>query len=357
MNAENFAVLAPDTDSKSLDILIEILAGKGKKSSVVKPETIEEAAVSDAEVLVLVLSREPRRRQKEISDEVLNALRNRKVIGIGFGAAELFGKLGLEINSDATADASVIRSPKINVEKSSEVWKPSLRTPFVAYELPPISDPDAMGREGGPPMLFDDNLAMYVPKWSHHCSVVDVIARWTWDENYAPIARQGNHTLVGLAAPSTSWTPQYRDFFHDLAMSVHTRRSEPFTRAEWDITPPGTYQVRLAKCNSTDEPFSCTYYFKFARPTPFSAHLQHKESQHVMLFFYGDNKERWDRKDTNDSARQRADERPLEISVDMTEADLTGPQKGLWRLDIVNFDCDHAADCSLKIEYLGISGD
>ena len=239
------------------------------------------------EVLVLVLSRKPRRRAfSKIGDEVFHALRNRKIVGIGHGAAQLFGKLGLEINSDATADASLVRTPSITVQESSDVWKPSLQEPFVAHELPPVTDPDA-SREDGSPMYMDDNVAMYIPRWSHHCSVVDVIARWTGDENYAPIARQGNHTLVGLAAPATSWTPQYRDFFHDLAMLVHAHRLEPFTRAEWDITPPGTYQVQLARGGSTDEPCRKNYYFRFTKPTLFSAHLQHKESQHLMLLFTG----------------------------------------------------------------------
>ena len=245
MDTKSFAVLAPASDSKSLNTLAEILAGSGDGSAVVKAETIDEAILSDAEVLVLVLPRE--RRPIENRDEVLSALRNRKIIGVGRGSAQLFGRLGLEIHSDFTLDDSLNRTPSINVEKTSALWQTSLQESFVAYELPPVSDPNATQKNGAP-VYVDDNIAMFIPEWSHHCSVVDVIARWVAPrETHAPIVRQGNHTLVGLAAPVVSWTPQYRVFFHDLAMSVYASRLTPFRRVQWDTTPPVLCHVLLVR--------------------------------------------------------------------------------------------------------------
>ena len=84
-----FAVLLTDTDSTSSETLIEILEGRDRKRSIVKAETIQEAIASEAEVIVLQTKRDP-----EMSDEILEKLKSYKVIGIGYGAAQVLDLCG-----------------------------------------------------------------------------------------------------------------------------------------------------------------------------------------------------------------------------------------------------------------------
>ena len=188
-----FAVLSIDTDSTSSETLIEILEGGDRKRSIVKAETIQEAIASEAEVMVLQTKRDP-----EMSDEILEKLKGYKVIGIGYGTAQLFGHLGLEINGGACAHNPSDCTPTISFDENTLIRNSGLKEAFNAFEL----SPDTMHQ--------DANFAMYIPRKSHLRSVVEVIARWTGDENYGSIVRQGNCIMIGLDAPPPTWTPQYR---------------------------------------------------------------------------------------------------------------------------------------------------
>ena len=68
-------------------------------------ESLKRAVASGAEVLVIVL---PRSRDP-YSDDLIEGLKKKKVIGIGYGAAQLFGQLELEINGGACA--TLVRCP------------------------------------------------------------------------------------------------------------------------------------------------------------------------------------------------------------------------------------------------------
>jgi len=325
-----FAVFAPDADTTDAKTLVDILAGDDKQFSVVKVDTIQEAIASKANVLALQMNRF---HQTKVSNDVIEALKSRKVIGIGYGAAQLFEKLGLEINGGACAHNPNDYTPRINIERNTIIGESVLGEPIVAFELP--SDAAHL----------DVNFAMYIPRKSHLRSVVDVIARWAGDENYAPIVRQGNYVMLGLAAPPTTWTPKYRKIFHNLAIALHARKPEPFSTAKWEITKPGTYKFELAKGRNTEELTNKTFYFQFAEATTFSAYLEHEGSEEVMLLFMDEkSREHLIRKDAYQGE-------PLEISIDITSEDIQGIGDSYWRLKVTNFDSAHTANCSLVIEY------
>ena len=325
-----FAVLSGEIDTASMQVLTAILGGGDKQLPVVEVRSVRDAIGSKADVLIFPANH-PIESQMGFHD--LEDLKECKVIGIGRGAARLFGKMGLEITSGACASSRDLQ-PSITVENSEllgESW--SGKSPIVAFELP--------SEEGE----YDFNFAMYIPRKSHLCSVVDVIARWDGDENYAPIVRQGNCVMIGLAAPASTWTPAYRQLFRELAYALRDRKVEPFATAKWDVTKPGTYNFKLAKGRSTTELSGKTFYFKFAEPTTFTAHLEHEGSNSIMFHFMGE-------RDYEHITRMDAHEgEPLEISIDITDGDLWNIGDRYWRLRVVNFDKEHTADCTLRIEY------
>ena len=330
-----FAVSLTDTDSTSPEALIEILEEGNKQRPIVKADTLEEAIASEAEIIILQV-----KRNQEISDEILERLKNHKVIGIGYGAAQLFGHLGLEINEGACAH-DPDSPPRISLTKNTLMRNSGSPESLIAFELSSDAKPG------------DPNFAMYIPRKSHLCSVVEVIARWTRDERYGPIVRQGNFIMIGLDTPPLTWTPQYREVFKDLSETLYARELEPFTRAEWPITPPGTYHIDLAPGGSTEELSYQEYYFRFTEPTTFTAHLEHHTSKNIMFIFTGENREHWTRKDTYDCTLDKCvfEDEPLEISISITEEDIRSVGEGYWTLQVTNFDSEHTADCRLDIQY------
>ena len=183
---------------------------------------------------------------------------------------------------------------------------------------------------------------------------------------YGPIVRQGNYILIGLDAPARTWTPPFRELFKDLSEALSARAFEPFSRAEWPITQPGTYHIDLATADSTEELTRKIYHFRFTEPTTFTAHLEHHDSKNTVLLFMGENREHWTREDSyktvcrvpeapdqpaEDDIPAHFDEAPLEISIAVTGEDILSVGEGYWMLSVVNFDSKHTADCRLDIQY------
>jgi len=208
---------------------------------------------------------------------------------------------------------------------------------FEAFTLP-------SGKTG-----LDANFAMHIPRKSHLCTVVDVIARWAGDQAYASITRQGNFVMIGLAAPPKTWTPKYTEFFRCLAVKMHEKEKEPFSTASWQTTKPGTYEFTLARGRDQEGLSSKTFFLLFPKPTRFSARLEHKGSQSVMLLFMGENRRHWERKDA-----YRGE--PLEITCDISQKDVKDIGDGYWELKITNFDRGKPAACKLVIK-CGVDND
>lgn len=182
---------------------------------------------------------------------------------------------------------------------------------------------------------------MYIPRKSHLRTFVDVIARCGNDPNYAPIVRQGNHLLIGFEGPPDTWTTEFSEFFRALSSAMQARRAEPFVKAKWEITKPGTYALELAPGHSTEELPGRAFHFRFAKPTAFSAVLKHKGSKAMMLILYGKHGQR---KDAEQGEM-------LEISTEITAEALREAGDAYWQLGVTNFDELHKAECTLTIEY------
>jgi hypothetical protein len=325
------ALFSTYKDTGNIEALDEVLADE--PSSISRVETLEEAVKSEADILILLMERFD---EKSVNASTIDFLKSRKVIGIGYGAAELFGKLGLEINAGACAH-STISAPAIKLEPSKIMRQWRSGETLTAFDL--------SSRE----VDVDFNFAMYIPKKSPLRSVVDVIAGWKGVENYAPIVRHGNYILSGLAAPASTWTPEYKSYFRNLVSALHARGLEPFKRAKWATTDPGTYKLKLAGGHSTNELSEWTYYFQFTKATTFSAKVEFEGSNSLTMLFMGEGMQHWVRKDIRRGETG-------EISVRITEKDIEALGDGYWKLMLNNFDMGNSADCTLEIEYAREAG-
>ena len=108
-----------------------------------------------------------------------------KVVGMGYGAAELFGWMGLEINS-GNCGAHTGSDEPLTVELAEALKYPeAIPNPDGALQVA------AKGRDAIGVYEFDHDG---VPRRFER------IARWKDYGNYWPIARQGNYLLWGFEA-------------------------------------------------------------------------------------------------------------------------------------------------------------
>ena len=326
-----FVVYASEADSELGSSLFRALYSNGKRERFVKAQTIEQAVESEADVLVLVL---PARELPRLEMGTLESLKKRKIVGIGYGAAQLFGQLGLEINGGACMHG-VEGPPSLTVCKSDLLGEPKHTDPLLAFRETAIAEPNAVKL---------DLFAVFIPPHGPLASVVDSIARWTTDMNYAPIVRQGNCILIGIPAPATKWTPAYADLVRDACLALQERKFETYSTARWEVTKPGTYEFKLAPHDSTDQPFNKTFYFQFTEAKAFHARLDHKGSNSMMLLFMGKDEGRnhWTRMD----ARQGE---TLKIKAEISRDDIKELAGRFWILEVTNFGGNMPAECTLTI--------
>jgi hypothetical protein len=327
----DFVVYASAKDADFGSSLFGVLRGKGKVTRLEKADTIEKAVASAANVLVLVL---PKRERPKLEKRTLEALKRRKIVGIGYGAAQLFGQLGLEIN-DGECAHGVAGPPSVTIGKSALLGESQKADPVLVLEKAAEAEPNA-----DKPDLF----AMFLPRRGENSSAVDAIARWTTDANYAPIVRQGNCVLIGISVPATWWTAPYADLIRATCLALHERKLETYSAARREVTKPGTYEFKLATGGSTDQPFTKMFYFHFTEPKRFSAKLEHAGSDSVMLMFMGQ-----DEGLTHSTRQDARRAETLNITTIISRRDIEKLGERYWTLDVTNFGAKSAVDCKLTI--------
>jgi len=328
-----FAIYSEAADAELASSLLRVLRDKEEKvTRVARVDTVEAAAESNADVLILVMTQ---RETRKFEKQVLDALKERKIIGIGFGAAQLFGQLGLEI-SGGNCMHGIFQPTTIKIVKCALLGDAERADPVPVFAENP--------QETELNVSEIDFFAMFAPPRGKNAAAVDVIARWSKDMNYAPIVRQGNCILVGVPVPATLWSSAYSELMRNVCLRVQKQKLEPFATARRELTKAGTYKFTLAKRDSPDEPFSKTFFFRFSEPRKITARLEHSGSKAVMLLFMGEdeNHAHWARKD----ARQ---EEALEIITEISREDIDAIGDRHWTVDVTNFDADSIAECKLTI--------
>jgi hypothetical protein len=326
-----FVVYASEEDAEFRSSLFTVLRGKGERSRIDKAETMEQALASEADVLVLVLLH---RDLPKLSKETLEALRSRKIVGIGYGAAQLFGQLGLEINGGQCAHG--VQAPaRLTIGTSELLGEPKDAEPLLVLQAAASAAQDANKL---------DLFAVFLPPRGSNASVVDVIARWTTDLNYAPIVRQGNCVLIGIAVPATGWTKPYADLVCQVSLALHDREFVAYSAARRELTMPGVHKFSLAPSGSIDSPFEKTFYFQFAEPVRIHAELEHTGSDPVMLIFMGQDEEHthWTRQDSRQAEK-------LTVETEISREDILKLSDRYWTLNVTNFGAKTSAECKLTI--------
>ena len=326
-----FTVFAPNQEPDSIAALAQTLCpGESQRVGIAK--TAREALDSRRDVLVLFLDRTATGHFE--SPEFQAELKKKKVIGIGYGAAQLFGALGLEIGGEHCTRRLIDPPPQMRILRTAPVPQWSVDT-ITAFRI------DSNARPTGPEK--DYNLMMYLPSKDERTRFVEAIARDSRDGAYASIVKQNNYILVGPAAPATSWTAEYRSFFRALANGLAKAPQVPFSTATWEVTRPGQYEFDLAQGRSTDESPRKEFYFRFTSPVKFSAVLEHTGSRVMMMIFQGKRQLHWIRKDARNGET-------LRIEVNITEEDINRAGTTRWILNVDNFDSTSPAHCKLRIE-------
>jgi hypothetical protein len=306
--------------------LASVLQDKTPDRRVARVGSLRKALESKAEVVVLLLGHMG---PAEPDEDLLALVKKRKVIGIGDGAADLFGLLGLEIcgGNCATGNAR-----QVTIQASGLLGEPQQREP-----IPVFNADGALARA--------ENRELYIPAKSELRQFVDVIARNSDDPNYAPICRQGNCLLLGVTASPSTWSPAFADLFHQIGSALQSRQLEPFATARWETTEASTYKFTLGRSRKAEELSRKSFYFRFAKPTTFVAHLEHAGSQAVMLMFHADN----GRRTVNHVRHDAPHGEPLELTCAIAETDIQGLRDRYWELKVVNFDGDSPVECTLTI--------
>jgi hypothetical protein len=318
----DYAVFAVELDGQISRPLVQLLAEGDPGRMAESFPTLEKAVESDAEVLVIHL---PRQRD-DYPEELLQGLKKRKVIGIGYGAAQLYGQLELEINGGACAHFG---GSIAGIQTQSSLLLEQPQSEMAPYDGSSASD----------------NVGMFITAGSEETFFVDVIARVKGRENYAPIVRQNNYVLIGLSNPPSDWSADYRRLFRDIATAMLEREKEEFKKPEFPLLGPGKQLFSLANGFSAQKPFSKTHYYKFTKPTLFTATLEHTGSTNMMLIFMGEKgRLHWTREDSKNGD-------PLTIVVQITAEDIKRNGDNHWTLKATNFDRDNTSTCVLSVQY------
>lgn len=325
------SIFAPGYDREMLKRLEESFAEEQLSFSVTSIDSLAEIRWDESGVLVIVMDREA---FLDVGDYSPGDLKHRKIIGIGYGAAKLFGELGLLINGGACKHGA-IGPPRIIVQENQLLNKAEFENPIFVFD-PPILDGDNFHN--------DTFFGVYVgDKEPIRRGLLDVIALQTTNLNYAPIIQQGNQILVCVDAPADKWSAKLQSLLCELALALEYVDG-------FDITLPGTYKMKLARGRSTNEASSKKLYFKFEHPTTFSATLDHNGSDYVMLIFMGDNDRlHWTRKDARQNEGTAGE--TLRISVNITAKDIARHGDKYWHLKVTNFDSSATVSCRLKVDY------
>jgi hypothetical protein len=333
-----FTIFAPGQETDAISALSDTLSA-GNTNRVQVAATFQDALNAEADALILLLDHRFGSSVQRLAPEALAMLRTKKIIGIGLGSSSLFRALGLELKAGGQNRKD--RAPEIQIQANVDYSKHRGQK-ITAFQL----DEDVPDPEGRMTPNFGINFAMTLNRNSEAAPFVEAIARWQVHKICAPIVKQGNYILVGLAAPATAWTQEYRSFFAEMAGALGKQAPLPFSKVEFKretTPPPGEYDFELAKSRNTTE-HGRWFYFRFTKPTAFSATLEHTGSSKLFLTFWGDEGAHWTQKEARKGEG-------LRIEADITAEDIKRVGDEYWRLMIKNYDRSHRTTCRLKIEY------
>lgn len=205
----SISVFGSPAEEESVKELMTFI-GAERGAAVTRAATLEAGIESSADILIVLLDSQDLTAAGRYD---VRLLRNRKVIGIGYGAAKLFESARLKIAAGKCAHG-VPRVPGIIVQKNGLLDKAAFPQPITLFD-PPILDND----------FHNDILfGIYVGEKKPENRVgIDIVALFSTDSRYAPIARQGDAVLIGINSHVGNWSGPFRAFVRELVLAL--RRS------------------------------------------------------------------------------------------------------------------------------------
>jgi hypothetical protein len=213
----SYALFAPGQSEKSTSSLADLFTKEGKNASLTSVKTLADAIASQADVLVLAMNASD---FNALGPYDVDALKRRKIIGIGFGAAKLFGEAGLKISAGNCAHGF---EPRIHVQDNATTPKDGFDKVFG------VDGPNSQKYPAGD----IDYLPFGIYLGDKHPEIrpgLDVIARFSDDGQYTPVVREGNVILIGFNPHAEDWSPLFRTLIGKLAIALNaplTNQVEP----------------------------------------------------------------------------------------------------------------------------------
>lgn len=309
------------------------LLQEGAAATVEIADDLDEAIDAETDVLVLNLHM---RFDETLPAEQVARLRERRVIAIGFTA----NWMRRQVNElELTPGMSGWDEPMVVVDNEL-LGSPEAKAPFRAF---------AESRDVPLSERNDETPTLHVgpPRLTEFQPEVDYIVTPADGEDRAIVMRQGGVIYAGAHAHPTGFSPEYRKLMLQVAITLAERPIEPLAAiaVERQVHPPGTSHFRLPPAGDNPD-HGRTFYFRFDRPTAFTATLEHTGSNAMMLLFIGDAGKRlhWTRVDSENG-------KTLTIATNIRQPAIDALGHRYWEVQVVNFDGENNAVATLTVRY------
>lgn len=294
-------------------------------------DSLDAAFDGDADVLILNL--DPAR-EATLSSDRIEALKRRRIVAMAPGADWLCAQLdeiefrGGNLTNDMTM---LVADSDLLGEQSAEPIRPVREVQETA--------PEAWTPQT-PRVYFSSSIADYRP------GVDDILV----PEHYkdcAVVVRQASFVFAGVRAHPDEWSEQYRALIRRVATALTERPVEDLEPivVERQIHPPGTVQFELTPITREQDGSNRSFYFRFERPTAFTATLEHAGSNAMMLIFSGG------KKHLHRSRADTEDGKTLTIHANIGENAIRAVGYRHWLLGVQNFDHENPCSAKLTVRY------
>ena len=319
-----------DADSAGWAEAFAGLLREGGADRVDIADSLDAAFDGDGDVLILNLDPD---RDTTLSADRIEALKRRRTIAMAPGADWLCAQLdeiefrGGNVTDDLTM---LVADSELLGKRSAEPIRPWKVEKARLEAWPP----------GMPRVYFSGGIADYRPG-------VDDILVPEQHEDCAVVVRQANFVFAGVQAHPDEWSEQYRAVIRRVAIVLAGRPVEALEPivVERRIHPPGSVRFDLEPITENQAGSHRSFYFRFERPTAFTATLEHAGSNAMAMYFGGGKRFlHGARVDTEDG-------KTLTIAANVGEDAIQAVGYRHWLLGVQNFDHENACSAKLTVRY------
>lgn len=319
-----------DADSAGWAEAFAALLREGGSDRVDIADSLDAAFDGAADVLILNLDRE---RDTTLSADRIEALKRRRIIAMAPGADWLCAQLdeiefrGGNVTDDLTM---LVADSELLGKRSAEPIRPWKVQKARLEAWPP----------GMPRVYFSGGIADYRP------GVDDILIPERY-RDCAVVVRQANFVFAGVQAHPDEWSEQYRALIRRVAVALAGRPVEALEPivVERQIHPSGSVRFELEPIGEKQAGSHRDFYFRFERPTAFTATLEHAGSNAMAMYFGGGKK-------FLHGARVDTEEgKTLTIAANIGQNAIQAVGYRHWLLGVQNFDHENACSAKLMVRY------